>query len=158
MVVSYVIPLAIMAVAYARVCLRLWSGIPTDEAHRPALGGRSAGQSKQIMNKVRLALTMSLPFVDFKPSYYCKGQNQSKYWYTSQGLSRALKSQILPNLTCSKYIYRSKWVDRFWLVKAFSGVVQGGQNDSKNQSKFPLFGSTVKTGSWLVLTSTATFS
>ncbi|XP_033641337.1 orexin receptor type 2-like [Asterias rubens] len=50
-VVSYVIPLLIMAVAYARVCLRLWSGIPTDESHRPALGGRSAGQTKPTMNK-----------------------------------------------------------------------------------------------------------
>ena len=31
-------------------------------------------------------------------------------------ISSALKSQTLSNLTCSKYIYRSKWVDHFWLV------------------------------------------
>ena len=37
-----------------------------------------------------------------------------------------------------KYIYRSKWVDRFWLVKALSCIVEDGQNDSKNQSKMPL--------------------
>ena len=57
--------------------------------------------------------------------------------YTSQGLSIAFKSQTLSNLTCSTYIYRSKWVDRFWLVKALSGIVQGGQNYSKKQSKCP---------------------
>ena len=50
----------------------------------------------------------------------------------------ALKSWTLSNLTCSKYIYRSKWVNRFWLVKALSCIVEGGQNDSKNQSKMPL--------------------
>ena len=61
----------------------------------------------------------------------------SKCWYTSQGLSSALKSQTLPNLTRSKYIYRSKLADCFWLVKALSGIVQDGQNDSKNQSKCP---------------------
>ena len=36
---------------------------------------------------------------------------------------------------------------RFWLVKALSGIVQGGQNDSKKQSKMPpvcTFWSTVK--------------
>ena len=75
-----------------------------------------------------------------------------------QGLPSALKSQTLSNLTCSKYIYRSKWVNRFWLVKALSGIVEGGQNDSQIQSQLPVrtFGSTAKTGSWLILTSTAT--
>ena len=46
-------------------------------------------------------------------------------------------SQTLSNLTCTKYIYRLKWVDNFWLVKALSNIVQNGQNDSKNQSKCP---------------------
>ena len=64
-----------------------------------------------------------------------KGQNQSKCWWSSQGLSRALESQTLPNLACSKYIYRSKWVNRFWLVKALSGIVQDGQNESKKTVK-----------------------
>ena len=31
------------------------------------------------------------------------------------------------------YIYRSKWVDRFWLAKALSYITEGGQNDSQNQ-------------------------
>ena len=56
---------------------------------------------------------------------------------TSQGLSSALKRQRLSNLTRSKSIYRSKWVDCFWPVKALSGIVQDGQNDSKKQSKCP---------------------
>ena len=30
------------------------------------------------------------------------------------------------------YIYRSEWVNRFWLVKALSSIIQGGQNDVKN--------------------------
>ena len=34
------------------------------------------------------------------------GQNQSKFWNTSPGLSSALKSQTLSNLSCSKYTYR----------------------------------------------------
>ncbi|XP_022107462.1 orexin receptor type 1-like [Acanthaster planci] len=47
-VVTYILPLVLMGVAYALVCLRLWSGIPTDEAQRPG----SAGHSKQVtMNK-----------------------------------------------------------------------------------------------------------
>ena len=50
----------------------------------------------------------------------------------------ALKSGTLSNLTCSKYIYRSKLVDRFCLVKALSCIVEGGQNDSQNQLKIPL--------------------
>ena len=82
-----------------------------------------------------LTFTDILPPIDpvsIKKTYYYKGQNQSKCWYTSQGPSRAFKRQTLSNLTCSKYIYRSKWVNRFWLVKALSGIVQGGQNDSKN--------------------------
>ena len=49
------------------------------------------------------------------------------------------KSQTLSNLMCSKYIYRSKWVDHFWWVKALSCIIEGGQNDSKNQSKMPLW-------------------
>ena len=32
-------------------------------------------------------------------------------------------------------IYRSKWVNRFWLVKALSCIVEGGQNDSKKTGK-----------------------
>ena len=56
--------------------------------------------------------------------------------YTHHGI-HALESRTLSNLTCSRYIYRLKWVDRFWLVKALSCVVAGGQNDSKNQSKMP---------------------
>ena len=48
------------------------------------------------------------------------------------------KGRTLSNLTSSKYNYRSKWVDRLWLVKALSGIVEGGQNDSKNQSEMPL--------------------
>ena len=39
---------------------------------------------------------------------------------------------------CSKYIYRSEWVHRFWLVKPLSCIVEGGQKYSKNQSKMPL--------------------
>ena len=49
-----------------------------------------------------------------------------------------LKVKHCQTRTCSKYLYRSKWVDRFWLVKALSGIVEGGQNDSQNQSKNPL--------------------
>ena len=37
-----------------------------------------------------------------------------------------------------KYIYRLKWVNCFWLVKALTCIVDGGQNDSKNQSNMPL--------------------
>ena len=51
--------------------------------------------------------------------YECNVQNQSKCWYTCQGIS------------CSKYIYRSKWVDQFWLVKVLSCIIEGGQNDSQ---------------------------
>ena len=32
-------------------------------------------------------------------------------------------------------IYRSKWVARFWLVKALSYIVEGGQNDWFNSKK-----------------------
>ena len=51
-------------------------------------------------------------------------------------------------------IYRSKWVDRFW-VKTLSCIVESGQNDRQNQSKIApvcTVGSTVKTGSRLILT------
>ena len=61
---------------------------------------------------------------------------------------------------CSKYIYVAKWVDRFWLVKALSDVVQGGHNDSKKAVKnAPVctFGSTVNTVDWLILTAVATW-
>ena len=71
----------------------------------------------------------------------------------------ALKNRTLSNLTCSKYIYRSKLINCFWPVKALSGIVQGGENDIKNQSKMPpvcTFGWTVKPVSWLILTSVAT--
>ena len=44
----------------------------------------------------------------------------------------------MSNLTCSKYMYRSKWVNCFWLIKALPGIVQDGQNYSKNQSQMPL--------------------
>ena len=71
----------------------------------------------------------------------------SQNFDTSQGLSSALKTWTLSNLTCSKYIYRSKWVNCFCLVKALSCIVQGCQNDSKKAVKnAPVytFGSTVK--------------
>ena len=73
------------------------------------------------------------------PSYYYKGHNQSKCWYTCtcQRISSALKSHTL---TRSKYIYRSKWINCFWLVKSLSGITEGGKNYSKKQSM-------VKTGS-----------
>ena len=90
---------------------------------------------------------VNLKYSTRKPSCDCKGQNQSKCWYTCQGISSALKSQTLPNLMCSKNIYRSKWVDRFWLVKALSCIVEGGQNDSQKQSNNApacTVGSTVK--------------
>ena len=48
-----------------------------------------------------------------------------------------LPSRTLSNLMCSHYIYGSKWVDSFWLVKALCCIVEGGQNDSHNQSKMP---------------------
>ena len=70
-----------------------------------------------------------------------------------------LKAERCQTLTCSKYIYMSKWVDRFWLVKALSCIVEGGQNDSQNQSKMPLCAQLVqqsKTGSRLILTTIAT--
>ena len=51
---------------------------------------------------------------------------------TCQCISRALKSQTLSNLMCSKYIDRSTWVERLWLVKALSCIVEGW---SKWQSK-----------------------
>ena len=44
-----------------------------------------------------------------------------------------LKSPTLSNLTRSKYIYRSKWVDHFWLVLFLSCIAECGQSDSKNQ-------------------------
>ena len=69
------------------------------------------------------------------------------------GISSTLKSRTLSNLMCSKYIYRSKWVNRFWLEKALSCRVEGGQNDSQNQSKMPLcahLGQQSKKCSWLV--------
>ena len=47
-------------------------------------------------------------------------------------------SWTLSNFMCSKYLYMSKWVDRFWLVKALSCIVHGGQNNSKTQSKMSL--------------------
>ena len=81
--------------------------------------------------------------------------NRSTFWYACQGISSALKNRSLLNLTCSKYIYGSKWVDRFWPVKASSFIVEGGQNDSQNQSKIPLcahLGQQSETGSWLILT------
>ena len=104
--------------------------------------------------KCQLISLCHYPFCD------CKGQNQSKFWYTVVHVSSALKSRTLSNLACSKYIYMLKWVDRFWLVKALSGIVQGGQNDSKKKTvkNAPVctFVSTVKTVSWLIFTSIAT--
>ena len=81
---------------------------------------------------------VKIPMINPPPTATTRVQNYSKCWETCQGISSALKSQTLPNLTCSKYIYRSKWTDLFWLVKALSGIVQGGQNDNKNHSKMPL--------------------
>ena len=46
-----------------------------------------------------------------------------------------LKVKHCQTLRVVKYIYRLKWVDRFWLVKAFSSIVQGGQKDSKKTSQ-----------------------
>ena len=54
-------------------------------------------------------------------------QNVDIHVYTCQGITSALKSRTLSNLTWSKYI-QVKLVD-----KALSCIVQGGQNDSKNQ-------------------------
>ena len=45
-----------------------------------------------------------------------------------------LKVEHCQTLCVIKYIYRSKWVDHFWLVKTLSCIVECGQNDSKNQS------------------------
>ena len=59
---------------------------------------------------------------------------------------------IIIIIIISKYIYRWKWVDRLWLVKALSGNVEVGQNDCQNQSKLPLCVQLVhqsKTVSWL---------
>ena len=58
------------------------------------------------------------------------------YTCTCQGISSALKSQTLSNLTCSTFTGQNE--STFWLVKVFSGIVQDGQNDSKKQSKMPL--------------------
>ena len=47
----------------------------------------------------------------------------------------------------------------FKLVKALSWIIEGGQNDSQNQSKMPLcahLGQQSKTGSWLIWTAVAT--
>ena len=80
--------------------------------------------------------------------------------YCPRGISSALKSQTLSNLTYSKYIYRLKWVDRFWLVKSivwyYSGWLKWHSKPVQN-SPVCIFGSTVKTGSWLMLTSIATY-
>ena len=99
------------------------------------------------LHTFKIALTV---YFCTKLFWNCKGQNQSKCRYTCLGIS----SRTLSNFTCSKYIYRSKWVGHFWLVKALSCIVEGGQNDkSKWQVKnAPVctFGSTVKTVSSLV--------
>ena len=58
------------------------------------------------LSAIQVCILFCLLSLTFLPSYYYKGQNQSKCWYTSQSLSIALKSQTLSNLTCSKYIYR----------------------------------------------------
>ena len=89
-------------------------------------------------------------------------QNQSKCWYTSPGISSALKkSKHCQTLRVVSTFAGQNESTGFWLVKALSGIVEGGQNDSKNLVKNApggTFGSTVKTGSWLVLTTRATFS
>ena len=61
------------------------------------------------------------------------GQNHSKCRYTCT--CRGISSQTVHVVST---FYRSKWVDCFWLVKALSCLVEGRQNDSKNQSKMPL--------------------
>ena len=61
-----------------------------------------------------------------------------------------LKVKHCSNLTCSKYIYRSKLVNRFWLVKALSCVVDGGQKIFSKPVK------NARVGSWLILTTIAT--
>ena len=92
------------------------------------------------------------------PPIDCKGQKSLKMLIYLPRY-RVHLSRTLSNLTCSKYIYRLKLVDHFWLVKALSCIVKGGQNDSKNQSKKPAsahLGQQSKTDSWLILTSIAT--
>ena len=47
-----------------------------------------------------------------------------------------VKVEHCQNLRVASNIYRSKWVDRFWL--ALSYIVEGGQDDGKNQSTMHL--------------------
>ena len=65
--------------------------------------------------------------------------------YTCQCLYSALK--------CSKYIYRSKWVNCFCLV--LLRVVKMTVKITVKNATVCTFGSTVKTGSWLILTTIA---
>ena len=71
----------------------------------------------------------------------CKAANPTSRIYWKSFVFRSnfiFISQTLSNLTCSKYIYMSISVGHFWLVKALSCIVEGGQNDSENQSIMPL--------------------
>ena len=76
-----------------------------------------------------------VPNLNINPPVTARGQN---VYILAKVYLVHLKSRTLSNLTCSKYIYRAQWVNRFWLVKTLSGIVEGGQNDSKNQSKMIL--------------------
>ena len=114
------------------------------------LQGSKISQNVDILQGISSALN---------PPVTARVQHQSKCWYTCQGISSALNPPVTARVKISQnvdilakvylvhlkvehcqtlvYMHRSKWVNRFWLVKALSGIVQGGQNDSKNQSKMP---------------------
>ena len=87
----------------------------------------SSIQSGEDCNKLKS--TCTLFFVLLTLLLHVHVLQVSKCWYTCQGISSALtcKSQTLK----PKYIYRFKWVDHFWQVKASSCIVEGSQNDSK---------------------------
>ena len=55
-------------------------------------------------------------YCPFNPPTTTRVKISQQFSYTSWGQSSALKSQTMSNLTCNKYIYRSKWVDCFCLV------------------------------------------
>ena len=67
------------------------------------------------------------------------------YVHANLCISSALKSRTLSNFTCSKYIYRSKWVGHFWLVKALSCTCRSKwQSTPVNNAPVCTVGSTVK--------------
>ena len=80
----------------------------------------------------------------FANTYYYNCQNQSKYWYTCQGISSALKSRTLK---CSKYIYRSKWIVCFFTGKSIILCCWGWskwRSEPVNNAPVCTVGSTVK--------------